>query len=190
MLSYFRTLLHWILLVILFQKGFTFYKTGELFVTNLDIPFVMIPVFLLFVIGWTDGKSLNSVTDDSEYEEVSWTEYWENIDYDKTSLFWDIFAWVVLFISPALLIYGFYQNDVIYNWSKYAIIFLQVIAFLILVFIPTFAIIRMIESQKILNILSIVSNLIILIFSIYVGDWLLAIVMFSGLMIFLNKVFA
>ncbi len=36
MLSYFRTLLHWILLAILFQKGFTFYKTGEFFVTNLD----------------------------------------------------------------------------------------------------------------------------------------------------------
>ena len=190
MLSYFRTLLHWILLAILFQKGFTFYKTGEFFVTNLDIPFVVIPVFLLFVIGWTDGKPLNSVTDDSEYEEVSWSEYWNRYEKEEESLFADIFAWALVVLPLIVFMYGFYQNETVYLWSKYAIIFLQVISIVFLIAVPSHGIIKLISSDKVLNIVSFVANLIIMFFGIYIGDWVLAIVMFVGLMIFMNKVFA
>ena len=189
MLNHFRSLLYGILLALLFQKGLAFYKTGEFFITNLDIPFVAIPVFLLFVIGWTDGKPLNTVTDDSEYEEVTWSEYWDRYENEESTLS-DIFAWVLVILPLIVFMYGFYQNETAYLWSKYAIIFLEIVSIVFLMAVPTHGVIKLITGQKLLNIASIVSSLIVLIFAIYAGDWVLAIVMFVGLITFLNKVFA
>ena len=100
-------------------------------------------------------KPIQNLSDNDEY--VSWSDMWDSYEYEKKPIS-DIFFWLLNILIPVFLIFGYYQNQFVYLWTKYAIIFIEVVSIFFLLIIPTRVIIKIFEQQKYLNIFSILSS--------------------------------